>query len=168
MCWVHTHTYKHSMRKREQRKRILFPLTWSKAPLANLLISWVLPHSVSPTTTTDNPDIFTNTCQWSFCDFLKEFLEFYNRSPRILNRRVLQLNNFNSWIHTAGLLWNTLIIQRLYKLLEQSLFLLTIGNSLNCCLLSPPNSRLLHFSGASTSPRESNPQLWAGGTGWSL
>ena len=56
---------------------ILFPLTWSKAPLANLLISWVLPHSVSPTTTTDNPDIFTYTCQWSFCDFLKEFLEVY-------------------------------------------------------------------------------------------
>ena len=33
--------------------------TWSKAPLANLLISWVLPHLESPTTTTDNPDILS-------------------------------------------------------------------------------------------------------------
>ena len=163
MCWVHTHTYKHSMKKREHRKRIqhLVPTDLIKGsvgePVDQLgLAALGVPHH------------HHRQPRHLHLHLPMIFLEFLNRNQCIFNRRVLQLNNFNSWIHTAGLLWNTLIIQRLYKLLEQSLFLLTIGNSLNCCLLSPLNSRLLHFSGASTSPLESNPQLGAGGTGWGL
>ena len=52
----HRHTIvDHALGELCTRRRRGF--TWSKAPLANLLISWVLPHCESPTTTTDTPDI---------------------------------------------------------------------------------------------------------------
>ena len=39
--------------------------TWSKAPLANLLINWVFPHCESPTTT-DTPDMLTKSVSLLF------------------------------------------------------------------------------------------------------
>ena len=71
--------------------------TWSKAALANLLISWVFPHLESPTTTTDNPDIFS-------LDIFKYVLEFNKGSPQLSPPKQSWLSRLD--VSRSGINWS--------------------------------------------------------------